>query len=103
MNKHRNGGVISGISCRVAKLPTNPSKEQIMQAVRGVIVTLRIPRRIAVALIAQLEQTRKAVVVVGRTGKLKVYSLDGYRAAQYNAIKNRPWDSSKNKELVHAS
>lgn len=52
---------------------------------------IKVSRPASKRLSAVLRRSGKAVVVVGKKGKLKVYSLDGYERTSASAKRTKPW------------
>lgn len=99
MTKHRlgtsNGAYASAMVKRLKKsgLKGNDLATAIA-AIKGDLVTevKTLPRRIVKRIGQELAASRRAVVVLGTGGGIKVYSLDGYLRSQASAHKNRPWE-----------
>lgn len=85
---------------------TGRALELALAAVKSTPATdgVRIPRRVVRALGLVLGRERRAVVVTGRSGGIKVFSLDGYISAQKSssalAKRVQPWKASAKKRAA---
>lgn len=62
---------------------------------------VKVPRKVVKTLGQMLAREQRAVVVVGRSGKMKVFSLDGFASTQKHsselAKKHKPWMAAAKK------
>lgn len=96
MKNHSQAGKMSGIARRVAALPKNATKEEIMAAVVGVKQSLTIPKRVWKLVAQRLEKNEAAVVTRGRKGMIKVFSFQTYAtliaSSSKRAIDAKLWE-----------
>lgn len=68
------------------------TRARVTAAIRGEErPTVRIPRDVTKRVSAAVQDAGSAVVVLGKSGKFKVYSVEGYMATSAAAKKHRPW------------
>lgn len=88
-----NSGLIRSINCRLRKLLKGKNLELALQAVAPSSKKVgRLPKDVS-AKVAKMAQEKGSAMVVysSRSGKWRVYSSEGYKAASDNALKNQPW------------
>lgn len=56
--------------------------------------SVKIPRAVVKKIAETVAVHGKAVVVLGRSGKFRVFSLNGHRAASASVKKHKPWEKS---------
>lgn len=94
--------VLKTLAYRIARMKLDgASKAKVLAILNpsssgfGTDVKIKITKKVIRALMDTLQESRKAVVVLGRTGKIRVYSLTGHKAASAHAMRTKPWENAK--------